>query len=116
MTLQIVGIYMLQIANVIIELNYGRRPIEGNNNINTDYIYVSTSNEIESPNNHILFDPNQKMVYFRNVKTGKETSKALNTLSFLRNMGKIYNIYDYYKTIYKNENVEGIYDMLNPSS
>ena len=34
----------------------------------------------------------------------------------MRNMGKIYNIYDIYKSIYKNENVEDIYDKNNPSS
>ena len=84
--------------------------------IKTDYIYVSTSNEIESPNDHILFDKHQKMVYFKNVKTGSQTEKNINNLSFITNMGKIYDIYDLYKGLYKSENVEGIYDSSNPSS
>ena len=67
-------------------------------------------------NDHILFDKNQKMVYFRNVKTGEQTNKYINTISFIRNMGKIYNIYDLYKKIYKDENIEDIYDLSNPSS
>ena len=101
-------------CNYRIEL--GRRPIQKNENLTTDYVYVSMSNEIESPNDHILFNKEQKMIYFRNTKTGNETAKDIVNLSFMRNMGKIYNIYDIYKSIYKNENVEDIYDKNNPSS
>ena len=55
------------------------------------------------------------MVYFRNVKTGVETEKSIHTLSFIRNMGKIYDIYDLYKAIYQIENIEEFYDLSNPS-
>ena len=78
-------------------IELGRRPIQKTEKLNTDYIYISASNEIESPNDRILFNKEQKMVYFRNVKTGEQTSKPINTLNFIRNMGKIYNIYDIYK-------------------
>ncbi len=98
------------------KIELGRRPIYKTEQINTDYIYVATSNEIESPNDRILFDKNQKMVYFRNVKTGKLSTKNINSISFIRNMGKIYNIYDLYKAIYQNENIEEFYDTTNPSS
>ena len=101
-------------CNYRIEL--GRRPIQKNENLTTNYVYVSMSNEIESPNDHILFNKEQKMIYFRDTKTGNETAKNIVNLSFMRNMGKIYNIYDIYKSIYKNENVEDIYDKNNPSS
>jgi hypothetical protein len=94
----------------------GRKPIRKTEKLDSDYIYVSTSNEIESPNDHILFDKHQKMVYFKNVKTGSQTEKSINNLSFITNMGKIYDIYDLYKGLYKSENVEGIYDSSNPSS
>ena len=97
-------------------IELGRRPIVKTEKINTDYIYISTSNKIESPNDHILFNKEQKMVCFRNVKTGKQTQKPTTSLSFIRNMGKIYNIYDFYKAIYPNENIEELYDLSNPSS
>ena len=97
-------------------IELGRRPIVKTEKINVDYIYISMSNEIESPNDRILFDKNQKMVYFRNVKTGTQTTKNITSVSFIRNMGKIYNIYDLYKAIYKDENIEEIYDLSNPSS
>ena len=99
-------------SNYRIEL--GRKPYVKNEKINTDYIYISTSNGIEAPNDRILFDKNQKMVYFRNVKTGKITEKPINTISFIRNMGKIYNIYDLYKELYKDEEIDDI--VFNPSS
>lgn len=99
------------------KIELGRRPIAENPKIDTDYIYISTSNEIESPNDHILFNKEQKMVYFRNVKTGVQIEKPISAnISFIRNMGKIYNIYDMYKAIYKNENIEEFYDLSNPSS
>lgn len=94
-------------------IELGRRPVVKTEKLNTDYVYITTSNEIESPNNRILLDPNQKMIYFRNVKTGEQTEKQLSSISFIQNMGKIYNIYDFYKEIYQDEKLEGIY---NPSS
>ena len=97
-------------------IELGRRPITKTQEIHDDYIYVSTSNEIESPNDHILFNKEQKMVYFKNVKTGEQVSKPISSISFIRNMGKIYNIYDLYKELYQNENIEELYDLSNPSS
>ena len=95
-------------------IELGRRPIYNNQNFNENYIYISSSNEIESPNDHILFDKSQKMVYFRNVKTNHQIEKNISTLSFMKNIGKIYDIYDLYQEIYKNE--ENIEDLTNPSS
>lgn len=96
-------------CNYRIEL--GRRPIVKTEKLNTDYIHITTSNEIEAPNNKILLDNHQKMVYFRNVKTGKQTQKQLSSISLIQNMGKIYDIYDFYQEIYQEENLLG-----NPSS
>lgn len=97
-------------------IELGRRPIYKTEKLTDDYIYVSTSNEIESPNDRILFDSVGNRVFFRDVKTGFESEKSIYNISLLKNMGKIYNIYDLYKAIYSNENVEEIYDLYNPSS
>ena len=98
------------------KIELGRRPIYKTEKLTDDYIYVSTSNEIESPNDRILFDSVGDRVFFRDVKTGFESEKSIYNISLLKNMGKIYNIYDLYKAIYSNENVEDIYDLYNPSS
>ncbi len=95
-------------------IELGRRPIVKTEKLDTDYIYITTSNEIESPNDRILLDNHQKMVYFKNVKTQHLTGKTLSSISLIRNMGKIYDIYDFYREIYPNEDLEEIIN--NPSS
>ena len=82
-----------------------------------NYIYISVSNEMESPNNHILFNPNQNEVHFKNIKTGVETIKEISSIPSLKhNAHKIYSLYNLYQAIYQDENVEEIYDLSNPSS
>lgn len=89
----------------------GRRPFIKNNNITSDYICISSSNAIELPNDHILFNNSQKMISFRNVKTNQTIEKPISTLSSMNGISKIYNIYDLYKELYKNED-----NISNPSS
>lgn len=95
------------------KIELGRRPIN-NENIKENYIYISSSNRIESPNDHILFNNSQKMVYYRNVKTNQEIQKPISSLFFMKNMGKIYDIYDLYQELYKNE--DNLENLSNPSS
>lgn len=92
-------------------IELGRRPIPSVSHIETNYIYVSSSNDIESPNDKILFNIDEHKVYFRNVKTNITSAKSI---SFIKSMGKIYNIYDLYKSIYNDEILEEIEDL--PSS
>ena len=80
----------------------GRRPIYANSNID-NYVYISTSNDMEMPNNHILFDRLGKSVFFRNIKNNFVEEKEISSISFMKNIGKVYNIYEIYKEIYKNE-------------
>lgn len=99
-------------SNYSVEL--GRRPFIKNDNIKSDYVHISSSNEIESPNDHILFNNLPKMVYFRNVKTSQEIQKPVSKITSIKNMDKIYNIYDLYKELYKNE--DNLEILSNPSS
>lgn len=63
-------------------------------NIPTDYIYVSTSNEIESPNDHVLFNTNENnTIKVRNVKNYNEKSISLyEIIKHLPAMKKVQNI------------------------
>ena len=101
-------------SNCDYRVELGRRPIQYSEKNPNQYIYISQSNEIEAPNDKILFDKNQKMVYFKNIKTNTKTKKSLANISFIRNMGKIYNIYDLYKQIYKDQDIDEFNQ--NPSS
>ena len=95
----------------VVEL--GRRPRVHDTFIPDGYLHITSSNIIESPNDHILFEKEQKIVYFRNVTTNLEYSKDIANLNFLKYMGRIYNIYDLYHKIY---NDEAMLDLRNPSS
>jgi len=82
-----------------------------------DYVPIITSNMLEVPNDHILFENIQSKVLYRNVKTGGETTVDIDNTEFAKKIGHIYSIYDVYKEIYKNElDDKSLVDLLNPSS
>ena len=86
--------------------------------IDRDYFYITTSNELKAPNDHILFNKHsaKQSIQIRNIKTNEQYSKSISALYLQNNIHKIYNIYDLYKELYKEENVEDIFDLTNPSS
>lgn len=95
--------------------------------IHTDYIYVSTSNGIESPNDRVLFNTNKNnTIKIRNVKNYNE--KSVSIFEIVKNMPtmkKYQNIpyisedllKDLYSGIYQNEDIS-LFDKItnNPSS
>ena len=104
-------------ANCDYKVELGRKPITFNDRINTDYIYVSSSNDIEFPNDHILLEELPSSVNFKNVKSGKITTKEIGTLRLI-GINKIYSVYDFYKKLYKDDILEEINNnkIINPSS
>jgi len=100
-------------ANCEYRVELIRRTIKYEENLNTDYIYVSSSNEIEFPNDHILLDELPDKIRFKNVKTNQISTKDISTLHLI-GINKIYNVYDFYQTFYKDEIEEN--NICNPSS
>ena len=95
----------------------GRRPKENSNlkeEIPYNYLYITSSNGIESPNGHILFEKEQKTIFYRNVKTNETFSKDVANLEFLKRIGRIYKLYDIYHKLYKED--EFLNSKNNPSS
>lgn len=110
-------------ANCEYTVELGRKPKYYNSekhvNIQNDYLYVTSSNVIEAPNDHVLFDRNIKNVYFKDVKTNIVTAKDITSISFLRNIGRIYNLYDLQSDFNKNSWIDSNHwklDLNNPSS
>ena len=119
-------------CNYRIEL--GRRPNYYNQesikeiqeNIKTDYIYVSSSNKIESPNDRVLFSTNENnTIRFRNIKNHQEQSVSLyDIIKHLPAMKKVENIpyiseellQTIYSGIYQNEDIKLFEKLSNPSS
>ena len=120
-------------CNYRVEL--GRRPNyysqevtkEIEENIKTDYIYVSSSNKIESPNDRVLFNTNENnTVRFRNIKNHEEKSISLyDIVKRLPAIKKVQNIpyisedllETIYAGIYQNEDIS-LFEKIrhNPSS
>lgn len=99
------------------EIELGRRPCSHMSSINEAYIYVSSSNNIDAPNNHILFENFKPEITYKNTSTGTISTKHFSTISNYKNMQKIYNIYDLYKKIYKDDLFNEILTQpTNPSS
>lgn len=105
-------------ANCEYVIELGRRPNLYQNTVKDPYIYVASSNEMEAPNDHILFEHFQPHVAYRNIKTGQMIMKDFSHLADFKNMQEIYGIYDLYKQIYKNELFDEIAggNITNPSS
>ena len=94
-----------------------RRTIKFEENLNTDYIYVSASNNIEFPNDRILLDQLPDKINFKNVKTNEITTRDISTMRLI-GINKIYKVHDFYKKFYKDEILEEFdrKTLINPSS
>lgn len=94
-----------------------RRTIKYEENINTDSIHISYSNDIEFPNDRILLDKLPNKINFKNVKTNQITTKDISTMRLI-GIDKIYKVNDFYKKFYKDEILEELDStiIINPSS
>lgn len=103
-------------AKCVYHIELGRKYINHQYNYaSNNYIYITSSNKMDAPNDRILFNTLNNSVYFRNVKTNQVEEKKILSISSIANIGKIYNIYDLYKQIYLEENIAD-FDLKNPSS
>lgn len=91
-------------SNCDYRVELGRRPINKYAKID-NFLHVSNSNDIQSPNDHILFDSLNNNIYLKNVKTNQIIKKNL-SISFFTKIGKIYNAQDFYKKLYKDEVID----------
>ena len=102
----------------ISELNVDNNIIKQENiDLKNDYLQISSSNKLEIPNDRILFDRLGKNIKFKNIKNNVETIKKIENVVLNKEGNlEIYNIYNLYQEIYKNEIEENIFDLNNPSS
>lgn len=101
------------------------KKIETPKTIDTNYIYISTSNLIELPNDHVLFKTNENnTIKFRNVKTKQE--KNIPLYDIIKNLPVAEGseiplvskeiLEGLYSAIYKNEDISFFENINNPSS
>ena len=112
------------------KIELGRRPIPVNYSyipnynieekgpilpIETPYIYISSSNEIITPNDKILFNLKQK-IKFRNIKNNDIIEKDISDFPHIYKDGKFINIYKLFKYLYQDKILGNKFDFSNPSS
>ena len=87
------------------EIELGRRvkPNQTEIELQDNYQHITSSNVIEAPNNHILFEQAQRILFFRNVKTNALSERDASSFEFMKYLGKIYNLYGVYQKMYKDE-------------
>lgn len=110
-------------ADCLYGIELGRRPLTFNEYFPDPYIYISSSNNLQAPNNHILFENiNSSSVFnFKNTKTKEVFVKPLSNVPFFANANKIYNtdnFYNLYTKIYGENLLKELADtkLNNPSS
>ena len=113
--------YKIELGRRPIPVNYSYMPdydIEKNGPIEelkTPYFYISSSNELDAPNDRILFNKISK-VYFRNVKTNELIEKDISDFPNIYKDGIFINIYKLYQELYKEEIKNDSFNLYNPSS
>lgn len=113
--------YNIELGRRPIPVNYNYMPqydIEKNGPIKpieTPFVYISSSNNLEAPNDHILFN-NKNKIYFRNVKTNQIIEKDVKDFPFIVKNNQFVNIYELYQKLYQDEISDGKFDRMNPSS
>ncbi len=117
-------------SNCEYKIELGRRPIPINYNyiaeynvekqgyiepVNIPYIYVSSSNTLETPNDHVLFN-NSNKITFRNIKNNQIDEKDLKDFPFINANNKFINLRELYKFLYEEEFLNTNYLLLGNSS
>ena len=103
-------------ANCEYQVELGRRNKENHQNYYSNYYYVTTSNNLDMPNDHILLDNIPHNVLFKNVKTQELVEKPIANIEFLKEFAKNKEFYKYFKELLNGE-LEGDGITLNlPSS
>ena len=102
-------------------IDLARRPKYYNSKIQDNYIYITSSNKIDAPNDHILFEkitPDFRFK-FRNVKNNQVNYKNISNILNSKNVifkNTFINIQQLYNLIYEKQNIEELNTLSNPSS
>lgn len=78
--------------------------------LKNDYLMIAISNQLEVPNDHILFEEFKPYITYRNVKTKQEEVKKLKSSVYKNELKALY------QEFYHDEIDGETFDMLNPSS
>ncbi len=84
-------------------IEFGRRPISSQVHLPNDYLYVSSSNVIEAPNDHVLLEQLPPVICFRNVKNNHVSYKEVHRTPNLIGQIQSYDVASFYQEAYHDE-------------
>ena len=88
-----------------------------NINLQNDFVYITDSNKLEAPNDHILFEFLPKQIKYRNVKNGSEYTKDIKELiNDLENVYPADIVHNLYTKLYSDEIAKEDFIRNNPGS
>ena len=113
--------YKIELGRRPIPINYSYIPqynLEKNGPlkpVEAAYVYISSSNGLETPNDHILYNKQNKL-FFRNIKTNQIIEKDIKDFPFIVKNNTFISLYELYADLYKEEILNHRFDLNNPSS
>jgi len=78
--------------------------ISNNTNLENNYLPIAKSNNLQAPNDHIMFEKLSNFITFTDTSTGETIKKNIKSFNFLK------DLYKFYKDMYNDELLK------NPSS
>jgi hypothetical protein len=85
--------------------------------LQNDFVYITDSNKLEAPNDHVLFEKLKGQITYRNLKTGDEFNKDIsNIISKLEGTYSNAGVQELYKELYGDEFDRGEFSISNPGS
>lgn len=108
-------------ANCKYTVELGRRPNHYITTLKENYVYISSSNELDAPNDHILFEQATPNIKYKNIKNNQINIKDFSNSTFIKKILQTYSIStieELYEKLYQKDLLEdfknGYYK--NPSS
>jgi hypothetical protein len=85
--------------------------------LQNDFVYITDSNKLEAPNDHVLFEKLKGQITYRNLKTGDEFNKDISDIiSKLEGTYSNAGVQELYKELYGDEFDRGEFSISNPGS
>ncbi len=85
-------------SNCVFNIELGRKKISNSNNIqldtSDDILHITSSNIIESPNDHVLNESFNNPIYFKNIKTNELEERKVSNLLSIKKLYKEFNFND----------------------
>ena len=103
-------------CDYVVEL--GRRPINHHITLPNNYLPITSSNNIETPNDHILIETLNNPILFKNVQTNKTYLKNVENLTVPNENGSLLSfVSTFYNKMYEGESLSfSTISLKNPSS